>query len=78
MFLFLIVDIPFEENVWVEQALVDVLQGALSVIGQVSFSKTSFVTPEKSHWFSIFSLVSRITSMEECQVDLVQLNCLVL
>ncbi|PWN98635.1 hypothetical protein FA09DRAFT_360340 [Tilletiopsis washingtonensis] len=26
--------IPFEENAWVEQALVDVLQGALSAIGQ--------------------------------------------
>ncbi|PWN41121.1 hypothetical protein IE81DRAFT_324841 [Ceraceosorus guamensis] len=27
-------DVPFEENAWVEQSLVDVLQNALSVIGQ--------------------------------------------
>lgn len=28
-------DVPFEENAWVEDSLVNVLRGALSVVGQV-------------------------------------------
>ncbi len=50
------VDVAFEENAWVEQVLVDVLEVALGVIGQVSLRRVSSV--------SVSSLLSTLICLE--------------